>query len=83
MQSLIDSRGNPATSKTSELSNEISPLKIDLEEEKFRNRYLEREVNRFQQEIEIINSYRNGSVITADNTDFISTPPTRSFDEIT
>ena len=83
MQSLIESLGNPATTRACELSNEISLLKIDLEEEKFRNRYLEREVSRLQQEIEIINSYRNGSVITADNTDFISMPPTRSFDEIT
>ena len=62
MQSLIDSRGNPATSKACELSNEISLLKINLEE-KFRNWFLERGVNRLQQEIAIINSYRNGSVI--------------------
>ena len=34
--------------------------RIDLEEEKSKNRYLECEVKCLQQEIEIINSYRTG-----------------------
>ena len=76
MQSLMNSQGNATTPSTRELHSEIVLLKIDLEEEKLRNTCLEREVRRLQQEIEIINSYRNGPVSTNDNTELINMPPT-------
>ena len=76
MQSLMNSRGNATTTNTRESHSEIVLLKIDLEEEKLRNTCLEREVRRLQQEIEIINSYRNGPVSTNDNTELINMPPT-------
>ena len=57
MQALMNSQCNTTTLGVCELRNEITLLKIDLEEEKSRNMYLECEVKRLQQEIEIINSY--------------------------
>ena len=72
MQALMNSQCNTTTSGVCELSNEITLLKIVLEEEKSRNMYLECDVKRLQQEIEIINSYRNGSLNTTRNVDIIS-----------
>ena len=72
MQALMNSQCDTTTSGVCELRNEITLLKIDLEEEKSRNMYLECVVKRLQQEIEIINSYRNGSLNTTRNVDIIS-----------
>ena len=60
MQSLMNSQGSGTAPKICELSNEVALLKIDLEEEKFRNVCLEREVKRLQQKVELVNSYRIG-----------------------
>ena len=64
MQALMNSQCNTTTLGVCELRNEITLLKIDLKEENSRNMYLECEVKRLQQEIVIINSYRNGSLNT-------------------
>ncbi len=77
MQSLMNSQGSGTAPKICELSNEIALLKIDLEEEKFRNVCLEREVKRLQQKVELINSYRNGSASTTNNSELINIPPTQ------
>ena len=73
----MNSQGSGTTRKICELSNEIALLKIDLEEEKFRNVCLEREVKRLQEKVELINSYRNGSGSTTNNTELINIPPTQ------
>jgi hypothetical protein len=78
MQSLMNSQGSGTAPKICELSNEIALLKIDLEEEKFRNVCLEREVKRLQQKVELINSYRNGSASTTNNSELINIPPTQT-----
>ena len=65
------------TPRVCELSNEIERLKLDLEEEKSRNTYLEQEVKRLQQETELINTYRNGSVNTTDNAVLTNMSPTQ------
>lgn len=61
IQVLMNSQCDLTSSGVCELKNEITLLKIDLEEEKFRNMYLEREVKRLQKEIEMMNSSRKGS----------------------
>lgn len=76
MQSLMNSPGSAISPKVCELYNEVELLKVNLEEEKFRNTCLEREVGRLQQEIELILSYQNGSAGTNDNTELINIPPT-------
>ena len=45
MQSLIDSLAALASTTVSNLSREVSRLQIDLEEEKFKNKFLEIGVN--------------------------------------
>ncbi len=62
MQVLLDSQRSPITCEVGDLSNEITLLKLDLEEEKLQNRLLERAVERLQQEIDKINIYRSCSV---------------------
>ncbi len=62
MQVLLDSQRSPIRCEVGDLSNEITLLKLDLEEEKLQNRLLERAVERLQQEIDKINIYRSGSV---------------------
>jgi hypothetical protein len=57
----VDSQRSPITSEVGDLCNEITLLKLDLEEEKIQNRLLERTVERLQQEIDKINIYRSGS----------------------
>ena len=54
MQALMNSQCNTTTSGVCELRNEITLLKINLEEEKSRNMYLECDVKRLQLGIEII-----------------------------
>ena len=54
MQALMNSQCSTTTSGVCELRNEITLLKIALEEEKSRNMYLECEVKRLQQGIEVI-----------------------------
>ncbi len=72
MQVLLDSQRSPITSEVGDLSNEITLLKLDLEEEKLQNRLLERAVERLQQEIDKINIYRSGSVGFAKDANLIN-----------
>lgn len=81
MQVLIDSQGSPKTCEVGDLRGEITLLKLDLEEEKLKNRLLEREVECVQQEIDKIKAYRSNSVGFAENANFINKPLIRSFGE--
>ena len=61
MQVLMNSQCNTTTSEVCKLRNEITLVKIDLEQEKSRNMYLECDVKRLRQEVERINPRANGA----------------------
>ena len=59
IQSLLYSQRDPASQMVSKLKNQIINLQIDLEEVNFKNRSLDLEVKRLQEEINFCKSHCN------------------------
>ena len=64
LSSIVDSSNG-----VGDLTNKITRLEIDLEEEQLRNRHLEVDIKRLCDEIILIKSYRDGLVYSNEATD--------------
>ena len=61
MQSFIEAQGEPLSLVVQNLKGEITQFQLDLEEEKFKNRVLEKHVSDLQEEVNVFKSKFHGS----------------------